>query len=183
MKLYIVRHGETEFNLQNRYAGSTDIPLNDRGVQQAMQLSLDLKGIHFDNIVSSPMLRARQTADIINHGRNLPLKIIDGFSEINMGVYEGLTREEARLRHPQTWERLSARGIDDAPEGGETIRQCNERVMAALSELIREAEGKAVLLVCHGFVSRLINRHFNGLDYLSMHSFSLKNCEVAKYDI
>jgi broad specificity phosphatase PhoE len=183
LTLYVVRHGETEFNSQGRYAGSTDIPLNKRGVQQAAILAKDLQSIQFDIIVSSPMLRARQTADIINHGRSLPLKIMDGFSERNMGAYEGLTREEARLRHPKTWEKLSARGVDDAPEGGETIRQCNERVMAALSELIREAEGKAVLLVCHGFVSRLINRYFTGLDFSAMHSFALKNCEIAEYDI
>ncbi|MGI5899364.1 MAG: histidine phosphatase family protein [Christensenellales bacterium] len=182
MKLYVVRHGETDFNLHGRYAGSTDIPLNQQGFQQAAQLAEDLLKINFDLIVSSPMLRARQTAGIINFSRGLPIQIMDGFSERNMGVYEGLTRDEARQNHPKTWEKLSERGIDDAPEGGETIRQCNERVMAALEQLGRSAGEKTVLLVCHGFVSRLINRHFSGLDFFAMHSFSLRNCGIAEYE-
>ena len=182
MKLYVVRHGETEYNAHGRFAGSTDVPLNGVGYTQAGQLAEKLSEISFDRIVTSPMLRARQTADIINRGRSLPLAVMDGFAERNMGVYEGLTRSEAKERYPQTWARMSSKGLDEGPDGGETIRQCEERVCFALKELIHASGSKTVLLVCHGFVARLINRHFLQLDDDEMHSFSLDNCEVADYE-
>jgi probable phosphoglycerate mutase len=181
MNLYVVRHGETDFNVQERYAGSTDIPLNKKGMEQAKQLAGELANINFDIIVTSSLLRAKQTAEIINEIRKTPLFVSDGFKERNLGVYEGLTKEEAKERYPRLWEERSTRLIDGAPTGGETIRQFDERVTNALSEIERKYTSQSVLLVTHGYVSRIINRHYNNLTYDNMHEFSLGNCEVAEY--
>ena len=181
MHLYVVRHGETEYNAQGRYAGSTDVPLNDTGIRQAVQLSQQLAGIPFDVIVSSPLWRARQTADIISASRNIRVLIMDGLAERNMGVYEGLTRAEAAERYPALWHRLRTRNLDDAPTGGEAMRQVDTRVSAALQK-IKDAYGdKCVLIVCHGFVSRVINRYCKDLTFDEMDVFMLDNCEVAEY--
>ena len=182
MKLYVVRHGETVFNAQNRYAGSTDVPLNDMGKEQALRLAKQLESYKFDFIITSPLIRAQETAEIINRNLNLPIIIMDAFVERNMGVYEGLTREEAQQNFPETWQRLGKLGIDDAPDAGETIRQCDQRVTNGLLELMQIKNDQTPLLVCHGFVSRLINRYFHELDYYAMHSFSLGNCEIVEYD-
>ena len=184
MILYVVRHGETDFNVQKRYCGSTDIPLNNKGLEQAKQLSEKLNEINFDIIVTSSLIRAKRTAEIINKPRNIPLIISNEFRERNLGVYEGLTHEEIKEKYPDLWERNCTRQLDDAPTNGETIRQFNERITKALLKLEKEYPEKNVLLVTHGGVVMIINRYYNNLSFEEMYSgFRLDNCEIVKYTV
>jgi len=179
--LYVVRHGETDYNVQGRYGGSRDIPLNEQGRKQALQLIETLKEIHFDAIVTSSLLRARQTAGIIRETFPVPLAVSDDFRERCLGVYEGLTKVEARALYPDQYARNCTRLVDDAPANGETIRQFDERVTKGLVKLTEQYLNKSVLLVTHGFVSRVINRYYRRLSYDEMHGFDLGNCEIAAY--
>jgi probable phosphoglycerate mutase len=181
--LYVIRHGETDFNVQGRYAGSTDVPLNDNGFIQAKELAVKLRDIQFDIIISSPLLRARQTAEVVQKYFQKPLLIIDQFAERNVGVYEGLTREEAKSQYPDLWSRECTRQPDDAPTGGETIRQFDMRITSALKQLNEKYPNDKILLVCHAFVSRLINKHYKKLTYDNMHNFTLSNCEIVSYTV
>lgn len=183
MKLFVVRHGETEYNVQGRYAGSTDVSLNARGFGQAERLAeeLRLESQSFDTVAASPMLRARQTAEIICNKLNLPMIICENFSERNVGVYEGLTRREAAERYPDLWERQCTGRLDDAPTDGETIRQVLLRVSEGLAQLKAMYPDGNVLLVCHGFASRAVNKCCTDIAFEEMHKFSLGNCEIAEY--
>jgi probable phosphoglycerate mutase len=182
MNLYIVRHGETDFNSCERYAGSTDVPLNSDGIRQAENTAKILGDINFDVIISSPLIRAMKTAEIINKYNTKPsIIIIDEFAERNIGVFEGLTREEAKARFPKLWARRCTRQLDDAPTNGETIRQFDNRIARGMNMIREKYADKTVLLVCHGFVSRMINRQIKGLTFEEMHSFTLDNCQVVKY--
>ena len=190
MKLYVTRHGETDFNVEGRYTGSTDIPLNAKGLHQAEELASKLSDIKFDVIISSQLLRAKQTAEIIHKTIDAPIVIIEEFAEVNIGVYEGLTREEAQVQHPEIWARQAeiyattgSRPIDDAPTGGETLRQFDARIARGLAKLKAAYAGNQVLLVCHGFTSRVINRQLAGLSFNDMDTFVLGNCEVVEYEI
>ena len=184
MHLYVARHGETDNNVQGRYAGSIDVPLNQNGLQQAEVLAQKLAGITFDVIVSSPMARARMTAEtIFVYHPETPLEVIKHFAERSVGVFEGLTREEAKEQYSELFNRWCTRQLDDAPTGGETNRQFETRVISGLEELKLRYWDKTVLLVCHGFVSRMINKLLKGLSYDEMHGFTLNNCEVAEYEI
>jgi probable phosphoglycerate mutase len=190
MILYVTRHGETDYNVQKRYTGSTDIPLNTTGIRQAENLSNKLSDIKFDIIISSPLLRAKQTAEIINKSFNTPIVIMDEFSEINAGVYEGLTRAEAQMKYPEVWARLAdffrksnSRPLDDAPTGGETVMQFDTRITAGLNKLKAEYAESRVLLVCHGFTARAVNRQLMELSFKDMDAFVLGNCEIAEYKI
>jgi probable phosphoglycerate mutase len=183
MVLYVVRHGETDFNVQGRYCGSSDVPLNKKGLEQAKKLAEELTGINFEIIIASSLIRAKQTGEIISKKSNIPLILSDEFKERNVGVYEGLTREEAKEKYPDLWNRNCTRELNDAPANGETILQFNERITNALLKLEKEYSGKNVLLITHGFASRIINRHYNSLSFDEMHGFSLGNCEIAKYII
>ena len=188
MILYVTRHGETDFNVEKRYTGSTDIPLNAKGLRQAEELANRLSDIKFDVIVSSHLLRARQTAEIIRKSVESPMVIMEEFAEVNIGVYEGLTREEAQAQYPEIWARQAeiyattgARPIDDAPTGGETLRQFDARITGGLAKLKAMYAESKVLLVCHGFVARVINRQLMGLSFSDMDTFTLGNCEVVEY--
>jgi len=184
MILYVVRHGETQFNVEKRYAGQTDVPLNERGIEQAKEIAKKLAEEHFDVIVVSPLQRARATAEqICEYHKDVPLVVMEEFQEVCAGVYEGLTRAEAQERYPELWARNCTRQVDDAPTGGETIRQCDARVAKGIAVLKEKYPDKNVLLVCHGFVSRTINRQVKGLSFEEMHEFVLGNCEVVTYEI
>ena len=183
MQLTVVRHGETEYNVQGRYAGSIDAELNQNGIRQAEQLGRELSRRRFDVVVSSPLKRAVKTAAMINAALHLPVILLDSFSERNMGVFEGLNREEAKALYPHIWVRNISRNADEAPDGGETIRQFDRRVALGLNKLTADYPDKCVLLVCHGFTARVINRRIKGLSFADMHTFTLENCGIAEYPI
>ena len=181
MIFYITRHGETEYNILGQYCGSTDISLNETGLGQACDLAQRLQGMRFDAVISSPMLRARQTAEIACAALGMHYSVYEQFAERNMGVYEGLTKDEAKGRYPHLWNRQCTIKPDDAPDGGETIRQVCARIEDGLAQLRYQYNDKTILLICHGFVARAVNRYFCNLSFEEMASFTLGNCEVVKY--
>jgi len=181
MKLYVTRHGETDHNVLGRYSGSTDVSLNETGYAQARDLAIRLASEKIDAVVSSPMLRAKQTADIICEALNLRYNIYEQLAERGVGVFEGLTRDEAKGKYPDLWKRQCTRKLDDAPDGGETLRQGCNRVDTLIAQLRHEYKNKSVLVVCHGFISQAIHRHCNNLTIEEMLKFSLNNCEFVKY--
>jgi len=181
MHLYVTRHGETGYNVLGRYCGSTDIPLSDTGIAQAHELAERLRGTVFDAVVSSPMLRARQTADIVCAALGMPYTVYEQFAERDMGVYEGLTKDEVRERFPEMWNRQCTTKTDDAPDGGETLAQVCGRIDGGLDQLRHDYHGKVILLICHGFTARAVNRYCCNLTFDEMAGFVLKNCEVVDY--
>jgi len=183
MILYVTRHGETDYNVAGRYAGSTDVSLNEAGFAQAKELAKQLMGIRFDAVISSSMLRARQTADIVCASLNMQYKACEQFVERNIGVFEGLTRDEARKKYPELWNRQCTSKPDDAPYGGETLRQACGRIDSGVLQLRQKYEGKTVLLICHAFVARAVNRYCRNLSYDEMSSFILNNCGIVKYGL
>ena len=181
MALYVARHGETDYNAQGRYAGSTDIPINQKGSYQSKELAERLTDMTFDAIISSPMLRARQTADIVCETLHMQYTVYEEFAERDMGIYEGLTREEADSRFPYPQGRLHSSNPEEAPEGGESIRQVCDRINNGMKRLCHDFEGKNVLLICHGQTARAIHRYCNDLSYAEMPGSVLKNCELVRY--
>ena len=94
MKLILIRHGKTEWNSLNKAAGQVDIPLNDTGRKQARETKEKLKEYKIDLIICSPLIRAKETANIINEDRKLPLIIDERVIERNLGIYEGKTNSD-----------------------------------------------------------------------------------------
>ncbi|TDV72547.1 histidine phosphatase family protein [Pseudomonas sp. LP_7_YM] len=126
MRLYVVRHGQTQANAEHRYLGSLDPELTETGREQAVALSLELPD-SIDSIVVSPLLRARQTAEILNYSFNLPVQVLDGFRERSVGVYEGLTQAEAQQFLPALWQRNITRQWAVGPPEGESIVEVVQR--------------------------------------------------------
>jgi len=154
MKLLIVRHGETQFNAEGRYLGALDPELNATGISQARALNAVLPA-NLTAVVCSPLRRARQTAEIVCQGRNIEPSMNGAFRERNVGVFEGLTQEEAKARFPEFWAQNVTRLWERAPEGGETIAEVVERVVEGLRQVYERYQGKVVVLVAHGFVAKV----------------------------
>ena len=88
--LYIMRHGKTDWNLLHKLQGRTDIPLNDMGIKMAKEARERYKDVHFDICYCSPLTRARQTAELVLEGRDVPVVIDDRLAEMGFGIYEGV---------------------------------------------------------------------------------------------
>jgi len=154
LKLLVVRHGQTQLNAEQRYLGALDPALNDVGIRQAEDLVHSLPH-NFDHIICSPLLRAKQTAEIICSLLDKKPIYVAAFRERNVGVYEGLTQEEARAQFPELWRRNITRQWYEAPPGGETIAEVFERVDAGLNDLAKKYSNDTVLLIAHGFVAKI----------------------------
>lgn len=162
MDLYLTRHGQTDYNVEDRYQGGQDLPLNTTGQAQALALATSAPA-EIDILASSPQLRARQTAEPLAAERGLPLVVVDAFRERRFGVWEGLTGREARALDPEFYDRGGIMSFTEQPQGAESLPELARRTSAGVRELMdRFPEGK-VLLVTHGFTIRTLRLQFSGM--------------------
>ena len=155
MKILLVRHGETQFNAENRYLGFLDPELNGQGISEALELQLLLPST-IDAVITSPLRRARQTAEFVCKPRTIEPIIDAAFAERNVGVFEGLTQEEARTRYPDLWAENVTRVWHGAPTNGETIAAVVARVTEGLARTYAIYKGRTVVIVAHGFVAKVV---------------------------
>lgn len=180
-KLYIVRHGEIDFNIEERYAGSVDVELNEKGLQQAHDIANEVNKLNVDLIITSPLKRCMQTAEIVRGVINAPIVVANEFRERAVGVFEGLTRAEAQSRYPELWARNITRIYNDAPPGGETIKAVESRVYAGLQKVQAEYEDKNILIVTHAFVGKMIHKFFYEMTDEQFFEYKLDNARVIEY--
>lgn len=149
--IYLVRHGETDWNASGRWQGQADVPLNPNGRAQALALGAALRETDVRAIASSDLARASETARIVAEGLGLGVDHFDaGLRERSLGVFDGLTRDECATLHPQAWQDwLEHRR---PPTGAEADRDLAVRVTAAIGRVVgRLGDGGApVLVVSHG---------------------------------
>jgi probable phosphoglycerate mutase len=148
-RLLMLRHGQTEHSAQRRYSGRGDLPLTELGERQAAAAAARLSTMDgVAAVLSSPMLRARQTAQPVADALGVPLSVHDGLIETDFGAWEGLTFTEARERDPD----LHTRWITDtsvAAPDGESMDAVHRRVRRALDQLIAEHGGTTLAVVTH----------------------------------
>jgi ribonuclease H / adenosylcobalamin/alpha-ribazole phosphatase len=155
-RIHLVRHGETVMNVQVRFRGLRDVPLNERGRQQATETARHLASAGVNAVYTSPLGRAREVADAILRASGIPKAIsLDLLANLDYGEWEGLTREECAERDPEIYA-LYAHDPDSAfCPGGETLSSAADRIMAALREIGRQRPGESVAAVSHGVMLRL----------------------------
>ena len=144
----LLRHGETALSAERRFAGRGDLPLTGLGEKQAAAAAARLAGRKVDAIVSSPLRRARQTADAVAAATGVPVSVEDGLMEVDFGEWEGLTFAEARERWP---DELTAWLADPslAPPGGESFADAAARVGPALDRVLAAHPAESVVVVSH----------------------------------
>jgi len=184
VKIFVVRHGETELNNQGRYLGSLNPVLNGQGIRQAKELIELFEEVELDVIYTSPLIRCRQTTDIFNRNFKLPVVVAEDLKERNVGVYEGLTKEEVRSEFPDLWAKNITRVWNDAPDGGESIEEVRERVFGFFDQIRESSDAENILIVTHGFVSKMINYYFNqGISEDEFFEFKLGNGEFKSFSL
>jgi len=152
----LLRHGETAYNADgNKYCGRTDIPLTEKGMAQANRMKALLKDYSFDQVFSSPLIRARTTAEIAAGNKDL-VQTDDRLIEVDFGQWEGKSSEEFRAEDPDSWNNwLSDPAAFRAGNTGENASQVLERLNGFYQELMDKYDGQTILVVGHNGVNRL----------------------------
>lgn len=162
MRIYLVRHGETDWNRRGLYQGTTDVPLNERGHEQARALAAALAPVHFHAVYSSPLLRARATAQAVAAGRDLPLRTLPELREISYGLWQGRgSRPAGRCSPGMEWRWREAPWSVRFP-GGETLDEVRDRAGPVLDGIVAAHPAETVLVCGHGHLNRVLLIHALG---------------------
>ena len=180
--LYIMRHGRTDWNDRHKLQGSTDIPLNAEGRRMAENAREEYRNIPLDECWCSPLIRARETAEILLLGRNIPIRTDERLREMGFGIYEGT---ENSFQDPD----CPVNVIFRAPEmytrsvgGAETFDELFARTGEFLRDVIdpRMAQGKHVLIVGHGAMNLSIISRIRNLPRKDFWTPGIENCKMIR---
>jgi broad specificity phosphatase PhoE len=160
--LYLVRHGETAWNRRGLYQGTTDVPLSAEGRTQAETLAAALREVDFDAAYTSPLRRARETAETVLRGRGVPLVEVPELRELSYGLWQGRGMEPAGRCSPGLEWRWREDPWSVRFPGGETLEEVCARAAAALERMRAAHPGGTVLVSGHGHLNRVLLIHALG---------------------
>ncbi len=161
-RLYLIRHGETEWNKEKRFQGWTDIPLSPEGEAQAKKLGKRFEQISVDEIYVSPLRRAVQTAQCVADATGLSLQYNENFKEINFGAWEGMTAKEIAASYGPAFTEFIAHPEEGTFPGEISFDHVTERIQRGLAEVLEGKDGKNIVIVSHGGIVRLMIRYLMG---------------------
>ena len=175
--VYFVRHGQTVWNVENKICGATDIALTELGHQQAIDTGKKIleQGIHADEILYSPLMRAADTAKHISEVTGIPARVEPRLKEQNFGKWESTARDGLEFKKAK--EQFVSRF-----EGGESMLHLAQRIYNLLDEIKEESEEKTYILVAHNGIARVVQSYFYEMTNEAYAAFGVKNCEVLRYE-
>ena len=185
MKLYLVRHGETAWNIERRLQGRADIPLNEFGRTLAVKTGKGLEDIQFDICFTSPLVRARETAELILSGKDTP--IVDDMRIIEMAFadWEGKHCSKERWEVPDSFQKFfdDPANFEPAP-GGESFAQVKERTGGFLEWLYGQTQYENVLITTHGAALAALMNNIKGESLEKYWGVGVhKNCAVTEVEV
>lgn len=182
MKLVIVRHGETEWNVQNKATGQLDSPLTPKGIRQAHAIADRLLRLSFTTLYSSDLGRAVQTANIIAEVCGKKVIFDQQLREWNMGIFEGLTVSEMDKKFPQERQDYERIGFEYVIPQGESLRQCRDRGCRALNAIAQRHLDETVVAIVHGCLLMVFFEMVLGLPPGNSWRFKLYNANLCIFE-
>ncbi|SFG80954.1 histidine phosphatase family protein [Pedobacter insulae] len=182
LKVYLLRHGETAYNASgNRYCGRTDIELTDKGIAQANLVHQLLKEIKFDAVYSSPLQRAKITAEIAS---GTAINTDNRLTEVDFGIWEGKTRVEFIAENEILWKNWSNDPLlTKAGGNGESGEQVVKRVDEFFSEMLHKHLNGTILVVAHNGINRLYLAHKLGMPLKNYRQLAQENSSITTFEI
>lgn len=177
-RICFMRHGETDWNVERRIQGQTDVPLNETGVRQALTMAFNAAHYTFSAIYSSDLSRARETARMLAERDGLEVRLTPLLRERHHGIFEGYTGAECKARHPEAHARYIARDPDYDFETGESLLGVARRVEQAVHELTRQHPGQTIAAVTHAGPLDILYRKATGRPLHTPRDFAVPNCAL-----
>ena len=163
-RVFLVRHGATPLTADDRFAGSSDVPLGPEGLVQVERLAERLAAAPIAAVYSSPLRRTVATATVVAAPHGLSPILADDLREIDHGRWEGLRRDEVQRLYPEEYAAWERDPLDVAPQGGENGRQVLARALPVMTDIIRRHAGQSILVVAHKATNRLLIAQWLGID-------------------
>lgn len=162
MNIYFTRHGETLWNLEHRFQGWKDSELTDIGVKRAELLGKRLEEVKIDKIFTSPIKRAKRTAELIRGNKDIEVIEVEGLKEISFGKWEGMTTEEINAceEYIEELDNLFNRPYSYKSFEGENIKDFTKRLYKAVEDIVNDNGDKDILIVTHGMCVRYLIAYF-----------------------
>lgn len=177
MLIYAIRHGQTDINLEEKINGLNDHDINEEGIRQAVRARDEIEELELDEIICSPLLRTRHTADIVN-ANDLPISYDERIQERDAGIFT--CEDISSLEEDKWW------SVDDVEEyiDAETVRNMMGRIYEFLDEIKIKYKDKNILLVTHAGAMKVIHTYFYGIpENRNLKDIKFANCEIVKFEI
>lgn len=152
MNIYLIRHGQTDWNTAGKIQGSTDIPLNETGRLQARMLAEGMKARPVVRIFSSTLGRAMETAGTVGRMQQVEVEPVEGLEEVGFGKWEGMTWADIQVRYPEEYRRWCLNPVEVSPPGGELQVEIRRRCKTAVDTILEKTNGIKgdIAIVSHG---------------------------------
>ncbi len=187
-KLILLRHLQSQWNKENRFAGWSDIPLSQEGIASAKSVAEKLAGFKIDKVYTSPLIRNRETVSLIleHLGKEeLPVVVDKALNERNYGQLQGLNRDEVKKQYGEEQFRLWRRSWDATPSGGESLKDTYNRVVPFFKKYIEEdlKQGKNILLVASHNSLRALVKYLDNIPDKDIANFEMEPGTLKEYDL
>ena len=184
MKIYLIRHGQTDWNLEGKIQGRHDVSLNKTGLKQAELLAMGMDKRPVVQIFSSRQKRALETAQAVGRRQHVAVTVIDGLEEVEFGEWEGKTWDEISREYPEEFKVWCTEPAEIVPPGGESRPQIYRRIGNALKEILRRSRGD-IAIVSHGaalayMVSLMLEKELGDHDEIIVKNASISTVEYDR---
>jgi alpha-ribazole phosphatase len=163
-KLYLIRHGETDYNNELRFQGQIDIPLNQKGIEQAEKVAEFLKDVPLQVIYSSSLQRALTTAEIIGRAKGIEPQATDALREMSFGIWENMNSKDIQKKYAKEWKDFFAKPANTKIPQGESMSDVQKRAYPVVQQILDEHPEGDVAFVAHGGIIRVLICTMLGLD-------------------
>jgi broad specificity phosphatase PhoE len=183
VKLVLARHAESAWNAERRFQGRTDVGLSDAGLAQAAALARAVARRRVGAVYSSPLRRARETAEIVAKERGLTVTLVDDLRELSLGAWEGRTVDDVLAMEADAYRNWRERPYDCPPPEGEHIADVARRVLPVMELIVSShADGQEALVVAHGGVISVYLCHLLGLSPNALWQLAIGNASLSVVD-
>ncbi|NLJ59143.1 MAG: histidine phosphatase family protein [Tissierellia bacterium] len=183
-KIYITRHGETVWNREFRFQGYKDSDLTEKGIAAAELLADRIEEIDIDYIITSPLGRAYETAQIVRGKKDVEVIRHEGLKELNLGDFEGMRYEDIKNEYGKLLSRIEGDPFNVRYPNGENLNEFSERVKIAFNEIVEEYKNKTILIVAHGgtikCIESLVKDFKISKDWISS---VVQNCSLSYIEV
>lgn len=188
MKIYFARHGQTDWNIQRKVQGTTDIPLNENGIRQAQELcnNLEERNFSFEKIYTSYQARAVKTAQIVDDHFHTGYEIVQGLEEMNLGLFEGHTWDEILAMYAEEHKLWMSNKRYNKTPNGESYQMVMERLFKALDHILGQhdiSSDKNILIVSHGAVIMTLLAMHRDIPFEQSHTIEVDNATPIEFSI